>query len=291
MKFRKYVSNYIRAIKLVWQRRIFIAWSTDWFIFALPFEAVNLLMGILSLYYYGLMFGEQNPPILREYGGSFIAYLLLGLAANTLLTYSLTTLVRKTQRLFLGRVNIAGSIMNYIDYLRLSGIPITAWLTVDLFAGYINHLCYFAVYIIAGAVFFGLSIPPNSDILGAVISLLLGIAASIGLSLIGAAILLFIRYPFGRDPLTWIVGLLSSVFSGVYFPPSLIPESLRWISYLLPQTYTLDIMRKCLLGGISLTSQFASFTILLVEAILLLIVGILMYLKGLDYILRKEILM
>ncbi|GEM_PF-4777090 len=60
---------------------------------------------------------------------------------------------------------------------------------------------------------------------------------------------------------------------------------------LLPQTYTLDIMGKCLLGGISLTSQFASFTILLVEAILLLIVGILMYLKGLDYILRKEVLM
>jgi len=248
-------------------------------------------MGILSLYYYGLMFSEQNPPILREYGGSFIAYLLLGLAANTLLTYSLTALVRKTQGLFLGRVNIAGSIINFIDYLRLSGIPITAWLTVDLFTGYINHLCYFAVYIIAGAIFFGLSIPPSSDILGAVISLLLGIAASIGLSLIGAAILLFIRYPFGRDPLTWIVSLLSSVFSGVYFPPSLIPESLRWISYLLPQTYTLDIMRKCLLGGIPLTNQFTSFTILLVEAILLLIIGILVYMKGLDYILRKEILM
>ena len=54
-----------------------------------------------------------------------------------------------------------------------------------------------------------------------------------------------------NDPFNWIVGAISYVFSGVYFPVSTLPPALQVISYLLPFTYGLQGLRGALLRGLS----------------------------------------
>lgn len=55
-----------------------------------------------------------------------------------------------------------------------------------------------------------------------------------------------------NDPVNFIVGAISYVFSGVFFPVSTLPPGMQVISYLLPFTHALQGLRGALLQGKSL---------------------------------------
>ena len=50
-----------------------------------------------------------------------------------------------------------------------------------------------------------------------------------------------------NDPISWIVGILQGLVTGVYFPITLLPGWLHALAMLLPQTYALDAARRLLL--------------------------------------------
>ncbi len=54
------------------------------------------------------------------------------------------------------------------------------------------------------------------------------------------------------DPANWFIGAVSYLFSGVYFPVTILPPILRIISYALPFTYAINGLRSALLKGASL---------------------------------------
>ncbi len=56
------------------------------------------------------------------------------------------------------------------------------------------------------------------------------------------------------DPINWLIASTAYVFSGVFFPVSIMPAWLRVISYLLPFTYVLRALRGALLEGASLAA-------------------------------------
>lgn len=49
--------------------------------------------------------------------------------------------------------------------------------------------------------------------------------------------------------LTWIITGIVMVLSAVYYPLQLIPEQIRWISYLLPTTHAIEAMRAAFISG------------------------------------------
>ena len=51
------------------------------------------------------------------------------------------------------------------------------------------------------------------------------------------------------NPLSWIFGSVSGLLGGIVFPVAILPSGIRWLSYLLPVTYSLDGMRKSLLAS------------------------------------------
>lgn len=55
------------------------------------------------------------------------------------------------------------------------------------------------------------------------------------------------------DPINWLIASTAYVFSGVFFPVSVMPVWLRVISYALPFTYVLRALRGALLEGASLS--------------------------------------
>lgn len=50
-----------------------------------------------------------------------------------------------------------------------------------------------------------------------------------------------------NDPISWLVGVLQGLVAGAYFPPSELSSALYAIARCLPQTYTIDAIRRLLL--------------------------------------------
>jgi len=48
------------------------------------------------------------------------------------------------------------------------------------------------------------------------------------------------------DPVIWIFSTLSALLSGIYYPVAVLPEWLKRVAYLLPNTYALEAVRKLL---------------------------------------------
>lgn len=94
-----------------------------------------------------------------------------------------------------------------------------------------------------GALFFGLRLGPAS--LQAVPALLLTLVAMTGFAYLATAVVLLLREAnFFADSVSYLFGL----FSGVTFPVTLLPGALQVISFALPTTYAVDILRASAIG-------------------------------------------
>ena len=100
-----------------------------------------------------------------------------------------------------------------------------------------------------------------------------------GLSLLSASTFFTLEVKQGREPVSWTVGTLVRLFSGVYYPITLFPVYLRWIGKLFPHYYILGVARSLL--GLSATVNYKdTFIILLAFAVILLFLGILVFKKS-----------
>ena len=69
------------------------------------------------------------------------------------------------------------------------------------------------------------------------------------------------------DPVTSLIGSISSLFGGIYYPIELLPDWLQPISAVLPITYSLRAMRKTLLTGAGFSDIWSDLLILVGFAI------------------------
>ena len=60
---------------------------------------------------------------------------------------------------------------------------------------------------------------------------------------------LIFRYSTQVQSLSWAIVFLVQPFGAVFYPVTILPESVRWISYSLPVTYVFETMRAQLTNG------------------------------------------
>jgi ABC-2 type transport system permease protein len=134
------------------------------------------------------------------------------------------------------------------------------------------------IYIAAGVLFFNMQlIRPEANYIATVLSVLLGISATIGLGLISASMVRFVGAWHGNEPIQWLVGMLVSIASGVYFPTEVLPDWLEKTAQLLPQTHSLKAARLAMLQGYSLGQLRKEMFFLIVLTGVLLTAGILLF--------------
>jgi ABC-2 type transport system permease protein len=106
------------------------------------------------------------------------------------------------------------------------------------------------------------------SILGALMSvpvLLVMVVGNCGLSYLAGAAVLTLRR---AEPLVDVVTMVAVLFSGVSFPLTLLPVAARWWTYLLPNTFGLDLTRHLTLS----TRTFLPIAFELAAAVLISIV-------------------
>jgi ABC-2 type transport system permease protein len=87
-----------------------------------------------------------------------------------------------------------------------------------------------------------------------------------------------------QDPVHWIVGAISYVFSGVFFPVATLPPAMQVISYALPFTYGLQGLRGALLQGREIGELRFEIAALLVFTVVLLPVALLSIRRTMRYL-------
>ena len=189
---------------------------------------LSALFGALSYAYLGSNASMQS--VLQMYKMPLATYLLIGVAFNTYLAQSLTLVQRTINPWSLEEVLVSPT--------RLSTFIIGSSLW-----GFIWSTGVIAIYLAVGSLAFGVVL--NINLAGTALVMALGVGTFIGFSMIGAGILILTKQ---GDPVTSMIGLLTTVFGNVLFPPQVMPYQLQVISYFVPQYYFFTSIRLMLTG-------------------------------------------
>lgn len=251
-----------------------------WIQWSLPFRIANLAVGVAIWFFFGSIFRGSN--ILDAYGGDFMSYLILGLAVNAVLSHSLNGYYNAVSSAYTGAIESGGSRITMMDYIMLARIPVTTYIIAQVADGYLESFADLIAYLVIGLCFFKVQIKFTSNLPIALLALVLGIIGTSGLGLISASMFWLINARASNEPIRWVLNLLTSILAGVYFPPSLLPSNIQLLSYCLPQTFTLILVRRALLTTSPWEDLAPYIGVLILFSVVLCYIGLRMFRYSLE---------
>ncbi len=226
------------------------------------------LLRVLGVFFSLFVFYEISrlfPPevassYLRPYGGNYFAFVVLGIALNDYSTTGLSHL-SNTIRTWQTEGVLEPVLASPVPW------PSMAWaVTVE---GFLWSSLRAALYVVVGALavprFFALEHP-----LALLLALALSLVAFGGLGLLSASFILVFKR---GNPVVWVVGGLSTLLAGVYYPLDLLPGYLQAVAEVFPLTHSLRAMRLVILQGAGIGEVGRSLLILLALDLLLVAAG------------------
>jgi ABC-2 type transport system permease protein len=130
-----------------------------------------------------------------------------------------------------------------------------------------------AVYLFLGIALFGIDIG-NANLAGAFLILILTITSFTSFGIISASFVMVLKK---GDPVGWLFTSLSALLGGLYYPVSVLPDWLQYLSYLLPVTYALEGMRLALLKGYSIYELFPNIIALVLFSCIMMPLSIVIF--------------
>jgi ABC-2 type transport system permease protein len=176
-------------------------------------------------YFVGRFLNAGASQEVQQYGGNYLAYVVLGVLLNQVCLAALngpfTTISEAfwDKRLETYRLSVHGIWANLIGRL--------GWQV--LFSTCLQILMLLLLLVL--------------------IAFVLLVLSNAGLGLAGASLFFLLEVKSGQDPITWAYRYLVMLASGLYVPLSILPAWLRVLSSILPQTYGLAVIRTLVLTG------------------------------------------
>ena len=142
--------------------------------------------------------------------------------------------------------------------------------------GIVRAVLLFAVV----AAFFDLELP-TADFLAALVVLAIASISFVGIGMMTAVLPLI--SPEKGTQLGFIAQGMLLVVSGVYYPVSVLPEWMQWLSTISPATYALDGIRDAILNGEGVTAMWDEIWPLLVIGAVSIPLGLEVFRRGERY--------
>lgn len=224
---------------------------------------VQLLGNLLVLgvfYFIGRTIGDQNIPSLAKYGGSYLAFLLIGIALTDCVGVSLTTFANQIRE---------SQLTGALEATLMSPVSLPRILIYSSLWGYFFSGVRFLLYVLIGALLYGVNMG-HAHIGSALAIFVLTVLCFAGVGMIWASVVMLIKR---GDSIMTVVGYLVILLSGVLFPATVLPEWLQKLAMLVPLTYALDGMRLALLKGYDLRELIRVMLTLSTFAVVLLAAG------------------
>lgn len=219
---------------------------------ALLFYPSNLVMTIiqkgvqLGVWYFVSVFLQGYAgSYVAKFGGSYVAYVVLGVAFNQTALTALHSPFQSIQEAFWDR-----RLETYHTY------PGGIW--SHIIGKFFWSLCFSIVIqlvlVIVIAASAGIHLNKDAHLWQALIVYVAFLTSVFGIGLLGASTFFLFEVKRGIEPVGWIVENAVRLTSGLYIPITIIPGFLRWTSAVLPHTYAYEAIRLILLDGDSFAS-------------------------------------
>ena len=216
----------------------------------------GIFFAALTFFFIAKLFGKAAAPLLQEYGGEYFPFVLIGIAFSTFLSTGLgssATAIRQEQML---------------GTLEAMLITPTKASTITIYLSLWNFIfssVHILIYLFMGRFVFGIKFSFSQPFLIFLI-LFLSILSFSSLGIMSSSFVMIFKR---GDPVNWIVSTSFELLGGIYYPIAILPESLQFISRLLPITYALKALRGVLLAGYSFSQVKIEILALLGFAVIL----------------------
>jgi ABC-2 type transport system permease protein len=200
--------------------------------------ALRLLGAILNVtvyYFIARVFGSVAAPYLKAYGGSYFAFVVLGVAFNDYLGLGLSAI---------GDSIRDGQTTGTLELMLLSPTRLPTVLLSSSLWSYLFTSLRVVVYLLTGAAL-GMRLD-NANVPFALLSLAVAVVSFNALGLFAASLMILMKR---GDPLGWALRISSVVLGGVFYPMEVLPSWLRALAQMLPLTHALELLRRSLLNG------------------------------------------
>jgi ABC-2 type transport system permease protein len=195
---------------------------------------------ILTVFYYlGRTFGEREIPALARYGGSFLAFLLIGIALTDCVILSLTTFAQQIRE---------GQMTGTLEITLMSPVRLAVILIYSSLWAYFFSAIRLLLYLGVGAALYRVSLH-RANMVSAITIFLLTVLCFMGLGMLWAGLVLLIKR---GEAIMHLMGYLFILVSGVLFPSGLLPIWVQRAASFIPLTHALEGMRLALLQGSTL---------------------------------------
>ena len=249
-----------KPLAFIW--RDFINEATYKLAFIIQF--FSIFISVLTLFFLSRLLGDVGLFHLEPYGGNYFAFVLIGIAFFSYLGVSIREV---------SKVIREGQMLGTLEALLVTQTSIPTIIISSTLYSFIWATFQVLAYLLLGTLLFGLTLG-NANILSALSILLLTIISFSSIGIISASFVMVLKK---GDPVAWVIGAVSGLLGGVYYPISVLPAWLQKISYLLPITYSLEAMRLALLKGYSLRDLSANIFVLIGFSVTMLPLSILIF--------------
>lgn len=201
-------------------------------------QFINIFFSVLIFYFISLLLGEAATPYLKDYGGDYFAFVLIGIA---FLGYFSTGLSSFSNNL--RHSQTTGTLEAMLTTpTRLSSIILASSMW-----DYLVTTLRVVAYLVLG-VFFMQNGFGGANYLAALLIILLTVITASSLGIISASFIMVVKR---GDPIQWLVSTMTIFLGGVYYPATILPPAFEWLSRLIPMSYSLHAMRLALLQSAS----------------------------------------
>jgi ABC-2 type transport system permease protein len=201
---------------------------------------LNFLLSLLSVFLAAAVFhflGKVvDPAALGGAGYDYFSFAIVGIAFSSFLRtglFSFSNALREEQMMGTLEAMLATPV-------RGAEVVVYSSLWRFLFASLTA-----ASYLAVGALFFGLSLG-RADWPAALLMLALTLVSYCSLGILSACFILVFKR---GDPVNWLVGNLSTLLAGVYYPLEVMPGWLQGLARVIPLTWSIRGLRLALLEG------------------------------------------
>jgi ABC-2 type transport system permease protein len=229
------------------------------------------LTSIIFFYFLAQVFHGSATAVLANYGGDYFAFLLLGGAFSVYLALCLRIFSEHLrEELLLGT----------LEPLVVTATPMTLSLLGPSIWSVLEGTLIAVLQLAIGALFLGANFS-HANWLSVGVVAIISIVCLVSWGIVSASFTIIFKR---SDPINWIVGAITYVFSGVFFPITVLPAWLQTISYLIPLTYALEAMRGAMLVGRTLGELGLPLVALVVFTLVLLPLSIFALQRAINYL-------
>ncbi|MBN2391032.1 MAG: ABC transporter permease [Anaerolineae bacterium] len=220
-------------------------------------QVIQSFVGVGIWFFVSLFLKDYAATSLDAYDGDFVAYMVVGVLffqnVGTIMTLPFQSL---STAYWDKRLEIYHSQRHGI-WAMITGRLL--WTVL--------YQAAISAAILAFAVFFAdVTLSRHIQVLPALLLYGVFILTCFGIGLVGASTFVFLEVKQGREPVTWLADVFARIFSGVYYPLTILPAWLRPVSWAIPHTHALQGIRQVMINGTGLgdlATRSAFFTLLL----------------------------